>query len=96
MAYIGKVYEEVLQNMDRFQLFSLLLKKLSEGMTIIFNQYNVCEGDRFLILYNDREIVCTFRMRSDGVWKVWFDGSEPMLLEDCPESFFRSILLNIK
>lgn len=88
--------EEILLGMDRFQLFSLLLKKLTDGTRIVFTDKNISSGDRFLLFGSWRkEIICTFKRRSDGVWKVLFDCDEPILLENCPETFFRSILLNI-
>ena len=81
---------------DRIELFVNILKKLVDGMAIIFTPNNVANGDKFLIFGSWRkQIVCKFKRRSDGVWKVYFDGGEPMLLEDCPTSFYESILLNI-
>ena len=75
-------------------LFSRVLSKIKDGMSITFTLDNVAEGDDFLILYPDRPCKVTFKRF--GLWYVLFDGDEPMLLEDCPESFYESILKNIK
>lgn len=81
---------------DRIEIFVKLLKKLVDGMKIVFTPNNIAEDDDFLIFGSWRkQIVCTFKRRYDGVWKVYFDGGEPMLLEDCPTNFYKSILLNI-
>ena len=77
-----------------YDLFSEVLDKIQDGMTIIFTPYNVAWGDDFLIFSATKEIKVTFK--NFGLWYVLFDGDEPMLLEDCPESFFESILKNIK
>ena len=91
-----KFTEEELLKMDRYELFGEVLKKLKEDTHIIFSPNNICEDDRFLIFGSWRKsIECTFKRSYSGVWKVYFDGDEPMLLENCPTSFFRSILLNI-
>ena len=74
-------------------LFSRVLSKIKDGMSITFTLDNVAEGDDFLILYPDRPCKVTFK--HFGLWYVLFDGDEPMLLEDCPESFYESILKNI-
>lgn len=78
-----------------YSLFTKVLGKLKEGMSITFCQNNIAEGDGFLILGCGRDQVkVTFRRPGD-LWWVCFEGDEPMLLEDCPDSFFRSILNNI-
>ena len=82
--------------MDTFEKVLHALNKKGSGYEITFDKNNVAEHDDFLILYRDRKITCKFTCGWTGVWRVWFDGDEPMLLEDCPDSFFDSILKNIK
>ena len=77
-----------------YDLFSELLAKLKDGMTITFTPNNVAWGDDFLIFSATKKIKVTFK--NFGLWYVLFEGDEPMLLEDCPESFYESILKNIK
>lgn len=76
-------------------LFSQVIGKIKDGMKITFTCDNVHPYDDFLILYPDRPCTVTFHTRSVPYW-VEFDGDEPMRLEDCPDSFFLSILKNIK
>ena len=78
-----------------YDLFCEVLRKLREGMTISFTKENIAEGDEFLILgcgYDS--CIVTFKRPSD-LWWVCFDNDEPMLLENVPDSFLRSILKNI-
>ena len=78
-----------------YKLFSLVLGKIKEGTTITFNQDNVAEGDDFLIFNNDDDqTTITFHTRSVPYW-VEFSNDEPMLLENVPDSFLRSILKNL-
>lgn len=76
-------------------LFSEVLDKIYDGLKIKFTPKNVAYGDRFL-LFNDyrKSQTITFHTNSVPYW-IDFDGCEPMRLEDCPESFFESILKNI-
>lgn len=81
---------------SEYNLFSEVLRKVKEGMSITFTKENIAPGDNFLILgcgYDSCTI--TFKRPCD-LWWVCFDNDEPMLLEDCPDSFLRSILMNIK
>lgn len=81
--------------MKRYKLFSQLLSKLTNGLTITFNRHNVAFGDDFLIFGPARpEQKITFRRHGD-LWYIFFEDDEPMLLEDAPDSFFESILKNI-
>ena len=76
-------------------LFWEVLCKMKDGLTITFTKDNVAEGDTFLIFgcgYNSHKI--TFRQPGD-LWWVCFENDEPILLENCPKSFLRSILKNI-
>ena len=75
-------------------LFTQVLNKIKDGMSITFTPNNVGWGDDFLIFSATKKIKVTFK--DFGLWYVLFDGDEPMLLEDCPESFYESILKNIK
>lgn len=75
-------------------LFSEVLGKLKDGMEITFTPKNVAYGDNFLIFSAYKKIKVTFK--NFGLWYVLFDGDEPMLLENCPDSFLESILKNIK
>lgn len=75
-------------------LFEKVLRKLKNGTEIIFTKDNVSKADDFLIFSAYDKIKCTFKQSGSGLWWVWFDGDEPMLLENVPESFLRSILEN--
>ena len=66
------------------------------GIDITFTPKNVAYGDHFLIFSAYKSCTCHFWKTSSGIIYVDFDGDEPMLLENCPESFFESILLNAK
>lgn len=77
-------------------LFSQVLAKVKDGTEITFTENNVSRGDDFLIFSAYKEIKCTFKRNYAGVMVVMFSCDEPMLLEDCPDSFYRSILKNIK
>ena len=44
-------------------LFSRVLSKIKDGMSITFTLDNVAEGDDFLILYPDRPCEVTFKIR---------------------------------
>ena len=79
-----------------YELFDKVLQKIEDGMTITFTKDNIAEGDDFLIFSAYSEIKCTFKRSGNGLIWIWFDCDEPMLLEDVPACFFRSILKNIK
>lgn len=81
---------------ERIDLFCEVLKKIKDGMSITFTPDNVDENDDFLIFSAYKKIKATFKRTYSGVIGVRFDCDEPMLLENCPTSFFRSILKNIK
>lgn len=84
------------KHMDRTQLFVDVLGKIHDGMEITFTEKNVAEGDDFLI-FNEPDDKVTVKFHTSKVpFMVEFDNDEPMRLEDCPTSFFRSILLNVK
>ena len=77
-----------------YDLFCEVLKKLKEGMTITFTKDNIAEGDDFLVFSAAKSITIAFKQPND-LWWVLFDNDEPMLLENVPDSFLRSILKNI-
>jgi hypothetical protein len=79
----------------RIKLFSKVLEKLHDGLSITFNRSNIAFGDDFLI-FNELhpEVTVTFKRHGD-LWWGHFDGDEPMLLEDVPTEFLESILKNI-
>ena len=76
-------------------LFSQVLDVIYDGMKITFTPENVAWGDNFLIFSAYKSCTVTFHTNSVPFWTD-FDNDEPMLLENCPESFFESILLNAK
>ncbi len=82
--------------MRDYQLFGQVLSQLKEGMSITFTRNNIADGDDFLILGCGYDS-CTVTFKRPGdLWWVCFDNDEPVLLENCPDSFLRSIIKNIK
>ena len=75
-------------------LFWKVLEKTRDGMKITFTPNNIADGDNFLIFSANKEITATIHRNRVPYW-VEFDCDEPILLEDCPESFYKSILKNI-
>lgn len=90
-----KFTREQVSKMGRHELFDALLENLEDGTKITFTPDNIYDKEHtFINLKNERgKMVCEFDWR-DLIW-VYFDGVEPMLLEDCPTTFFRSILINL-
>ena len=80
---------------ERAKLFGEVMTAITDGMSIVFTPDNVDAGDDFLIFSAYKSIKVTFHKNRVPFW-VEFEGDEPMLLENCPTSFFRSILKNIK
>lgn len=81
---------------NRYEIFEELLKSIKNGMQITFTKDNIHPDDNFLILgcgYNSCTI--TLKRCASGLWVVNFDNDEPMLLENTPVSFWKSILKNI-
>lgn len=74
--------------------FCEVLDKLKDGMKITFTPQNVADGDHFLIFGSWRPQQ-TVTFRNYELWYVLFEGDHPMLLENCPDSFYESILKNI-
>ncbi len=83
------------KEIDTMSLFPQVLDKIHNGLQITFTPNNVAYGDRFLIFSAHKKTTVTFHTNRVPYW-IDFDGDEPMLLEDCPESFYESILKNIK
>ena len=73
-----------------------LYKKIKDGMKITLTEKDVAEGDDFLI-FNNPEETQTITIHTNRV-PFWleFDKDEPIRLEDCPKSFYRTLLKNIK
>lgn len=82
------------KNYDLFdEVLDIIYGYEGEGdLKITFTPDNVAEGDRFLIFSAYKSITCTFITSCPIL--VLFDCDEPMLLEDCPDSFLRSIIKN--
>ena len=80
----------------RINLFCKVLEVLEDGMKITFTPDNIADGDDFLLFgYGYLKQTITFK-RMGNLWGVIFENDSPMLLEDCPESFYESILKNVK
>lgn len=81
--------------LDSLELFCEVMKRVpkGEGIKVKLTPKNVARGDRFLIFSAYKSCVCHLYWK--GLLWVDFDNDEPMLLENCPESFYRSILLNV-
>lgn len=75
-------------------LFDKLLEVIYDGMQITFTRKNVAFADDFLI-FNKHHPRCKVTIHTNCVpfW-VEFDGDEPMRLEDCPPTFWQSIIKN--
>lgn len=80
----------------RTDLFSMVLASIHDGMKITFTRKNVAFADSFLIFsrYRPKQTV-TFHTKHVPYW-IDFDGDEPMLLEDVPDTFLQSILKNVQ
>lgn len=76
------------------KLVAELYSKIKDGMEITFTPSNVAEDDNFLIFSFTDTIKVKLHTNRVPFW-VEFDCDEPMRLEDCPDSFYRSILKNI-
>ena len=82
--------------MRDYKLFEQVLKVLKEGMKITFTPDNIADGDDFLLFgYGYTKQTLTFKRIGD-LWYVIFESDEPMLLENAPDSFYCSILKNVK
>ena len=75
--------------------FSELLDLIRDGMTITLTKKDCVPWDNFLIFSACKKQTITIHTNCVPYW-VEFDGDEPMLLENCPESFFDTLIANIK
>lgn len=83
--------------MTEYELFARVIKKVEKNMGtgITLTKNDVADGDNFLIFSAYDSITISFKKRRDGVFVVLFDGEDPMLLENCPISFYRTLLKNL-
>lgn len=85
--------------MNDFDYFDAVLTKLYDGYmdkSIVLTEENVLPTDHFLLLGElaHESITITFKNHG-GIIYVYFDCDEPMRLEDCPTSFYRTLLKNM-
>lgn len=78
-----------------YSLFGEVLSKIKDGITFTFTANNIAEGDDFLIFNDNKEKTIIIIHTSRVPYWVEFSNDEPMRLEDCPDSFLRSILKNL-
>ena len=73
-------------------IFEQVLAILKDGIKLTFTQKNVADGDDFLKFFGWRpEITVTFK-KINGLWWLYFENDEPMMLGDAPKSFYESII----
>lgn len=85
--------------MNDFDYFGAVLAKLFNGYmdkSIVLTEENVHPTDHFLLLGElaHESITITFKNHG-GIIYVYFDCDEPMRLEECPTSFYRTLLKNM-
>lgn len=85
--------------MNNFDYFGAVLTKLYDGYmnkSIVLTEDNVHPTDHFLLLgeFAHESITISFKNHR-GIIYVYFDCDEPMRLEDCPTSFYRTLLKNM-
>ena len=80
------------RNYDLFdEVLDIIYGYNGEGdLSITFTPDNVAEDDNFLIFSAYDSITCTFIAHCPIL--VLFDCDESILLEDCPDSFYESII----
>lgn len=78
-------------------LFSKALDKVYPmiGKSITLTREDIASGDTFLIFSAYESHTITFKRRYDGVIVLLLDNDDPILLEDCPDSFLRTLLKNL-
>lgn len=78
-------------------LFGKVLDKVYPmlGKSITLTREDVASGDRFLIFSAYDSHTITFTRSFSGVITLLFDHDEPILLEDCPDSFFQTLIKNL-
>lgn len=91
---MDKKFRNALIKVDNAEdLFDEVLEHVKDGMTITFTPNNVYPNDRFLIFSAWKKHKVTFHRK--GLTWLEFDNDEPMNLEDVPQSFLKSIMLNV-
>ena len=80
-----------------FELFLSVLAKIRTmiGKSITLTREDVASGDTFLIFSAYDSHTITFKRRYDGVIVLLLDNDEPILLEDCPDSFLHTLIKNL-
>jgi hypothetical protein len=78
-------------------LFGKVLDKVYPmlGKSITLTAQDVAPGDRFLIFSAYDSHTITFTRSFSGVITLLFDHDEPILLEDCPDSFLHTLIKNL-
>lgn len=78
-------------------LFGKVLDKVYPmiGKSITLTREDIASGDTFLIFSAYESHTITFKRRYDGVIVLLLDNDEPILLEDCPDSFLRTLIKNL-
>lgn len=80
--------------MRNYNLANELYSLIKDGMSLTLREKD-CE-DSFLI-FNDEEETQTITLHTNRVpYWVEFDKDEPILLEDCPDGFYETLIANIK
>ena len=80
------IFDEVLK------VFRNMKSGYGNGIDLTFTPKNVAFGDHFLIFSAYKSCTCHFWETRSGLIYVDFDGDEPMLLENCPDTFYESII----
>lgn len=80
-------------------LFGKVLNKIY-GMidkSITLTEKDLHPTDHFLLLGKNTSESCTitFKRTNSGLIMLLFDNDEPILLENCPESFYKTLLKNL-
>ena len=80
-----------------FELFISVLAKIRTmiGKSITLTREDVASGDTFLIFSAYDSHTITFKRRYDGVIVLLLDNDDSILLEDCPDSFLRTLIKNL-
>ena len=80
-----------------FGLFSRVLDKIYPmiGKSITLTPNDIVAGDNFLIFSAYDSHTITFKKRYDGVIVLLFDHDDPILLEECPDSFLETLNKNL-
>lgn len=80
-------------------LFGQVLDKVYDvlGKSITLTEKDVHPSDNFLLLGEHAHKSCTitFTKTRGGLIMLLFDNDEPILLENCPESFYLTLLKNL-